>query len=97
MKKSTILCIALNCMVIGFFIGFAVIGNHIMSKDKQFKEKTIIQKREIKKRCNVKLYTRCLFGELYYDWKDRPQGVCIPVLNNEGNIKKCNENSKDCK
>ncbi len=39
-----------------------------------------------------KLKTRCFAGYLYYDWKGRPYGMCIPVINKKTNrLIKCKD------
>lgn len=49
-------------------------------------------KQEIKvKAKQIKLKTVCICNELYYDWKNRPKGVCVPVLDENFNVKKCKD------
>lgn len=36
----------------------------------------------------------CIMGTLYYDWIGRPKGVCIPVLDPEGNPVDCADDIK---
>lgn len=31
----------------------------------------------------------CIMGTLYYEWEGRPKGMCIPVLDTEGNPIEC--------
>lgn len=38
---------------------------------------------------NPKYKTKCVYGILYYTWKDKPMYINIPVLDKNGNLVKC--------